>query len=99
GNPSEAPKPLMKVDPNTAKPLQTNRQIAPEAAPTVAADAPKSPLTTYLDPSSSQPRLAIPLASAAKPSIRTGNGGAAGSASGGVAEPGEGADLLVVGVD
>jgi hypothetical protein len=99
GNPSEPPKPLMKVDPNTAKPIQTNRQIAPEAAPNVAAEAPKSPLTSYLDPSSSQPRLAIPLATAAKPTAKTGNGGAAGAASGGVAEPGEGADLLVVGVD
>ena len=99
GNPSEAPKPLMKVDPNNAKPMQTNRQIAPEAAPTVAAEAPNSPLTTYLDPSSSQPRLAIPLASAAKPTIKTGNGGPTGEASGGVAEPGDGADLLVVGVD
>jgi hypothetical protein len=99
GNPAEPPKALMKIDPNTAKPMQTNRQIAPEAAPTIAAEAPKSPLTTYLDPSSSQPRLAIPLASAAKPTAKTGNGGAAGSASGGVAEPGDGADLLVVGVD
>jgi hypothetical protein len=99
GNPSEAPKPLMKVDPSTAKPMLTNRQIAPEAAPTVVAEAPKSPLTTYLDPSSSQPRLAIPLASAAKPTIKTGNGGPTGAAGGGVAEPGDGADLLVVGVD
>ena len=99
GNPSEAPKPLMKVDPNTAKPMQTIRQIAPEAAPTIAAEAPKSPLTTYLDPSSSQPRLAIPLAGTARPAMKTGNGGATGAASGGVAAPGDGADLLVVGVD
>lgn len=99
GNPSEPPKPLMKVDPSNAKPMQTNRQIAPEAAPTVAAEAPKSSLTTYLDPSSSQPRLAIPLASAAKPTIKTGNGGPTSETSGGVAEPGDGADLLVLGVD
>jgi hypothetical protein len=99
GNPLEAPKVPLKFDPSSARPTQTNRQLAPEAAPSLAPEAPKSPLMTNLDPSVSQPRLAIPLAGAAKPTVKTGNGGATGSASGGVAAPGEGADLLIVGVD
>ena len=99
GNPLEAPKAPLQVDLNSAKPTQVNRQLAPEAAPTVASETPKTPLVTYLDPSSSQPRLAIPLAGAAKPTLRTGNGGPSGAANGGVAAPGDGNDLLVVGVD
>ena len=98
GDPSQSLKSPVKVDPNTAKPTQVNRQIAPEAAPTLAPDSSKSPLASYLDPSASQPRLAIPVAGAAKPIMKSGNGGATGSASGGVAAPGDG-DLLVVGVD
>ena len=99
GNPLDAPKAPMQFDPNSAKPTQANRQLAPEAAPSVTSEAPKSPLVTYLDPSASQPRLAIPLAGAAKPTLKAGNGGASGTASGGVAAPGDGNDLLVVGVD
>jgi hypothetical protein len=99
GNPLEAPKAPLQFDPNSAKPTQANRQIAPEAAPTVTSEAPKTPLVTYLDPSSSQPRLAIPLAGAAKPTLKAGNGGPSGAANGGVAAPGDGNDLLVVGVD
>jgi len=99
GNPLEAPKAPLQTDPNSAKPTQVNRQLAPEAAPTVTSEAPKSPLVTYLDPSSSQPRLAIPLAGAAKPTLKTGNGGPSGAANGGVAAPGDGNDILVVGVD
>jgi hypothetical protein len=98
GDPSQALKSPVKVDPNTAKPTQVNRQIAPEAAPTLAPEISKSPLASYLDPSASQARLAIPVAGAAKPTMRSGNGGATGSANGGVAAPGDG-DLLVVGVD
>ena len=99
GNPLEAPKAPLQFDPNSAKPTQANRQLAPEAAPSVTSEAPKTPLVTYLDPSSSQPRLAIPLAGAAKPTLKTGNGGPSGAANGGVAAPGDGNDLLVVGVD
>ena len=99
GNPLEAPKAPLQIDPNSAKPTQVNRQLAPEAAPSVTSEAPKTPLVTYLDPSSSQPRLAIPLAGAAKPTLKTGNGGPSGAANGGVAAPGDGNDLLVVGVD
>jgi Gram-negative bacterial TonB protein C-terminal len=99
GNPLEAPKARLQFDPNSAKPTQANRQLAPEAAPSVTSEAPKTPLVTYLDPSSSQPRLAIPLAGAAKPTLKTGNGGPSGAANGGVAAPGDGNDLLVVGVD
>jgi Gram-negative bacterial TonB protein C-terminal len=99
GNPLEAPKAPLQTDPNSAKPTQVNRQFAPEAAPSVSAEAPKTSLVTYLDPSSSQPRLAIPLAGAAKPTLKTGNGGPSGAANGGVAAPGDGNDLLVVGVD
>jgi hypothetical protein len=99
GNPIQAPKAPVNFDPNSAKPTQANRQLAPEAAPSVATDAPKSSLMTYLDPSSSQPRLAIPVAGAAKPSARTGNGATSTSANGGVSAPGDGNDLLVVGVD
>src|SRR5215469_8913726 len=99
GNPLEAPKAPLQVDPNSAKPTQVNRQLAPEAAPTVTSETPKTPLVTYLDPSSAQPRLAIPLAGVAKPTLRTGNGGPSGAANGEVAAPGDGNDLLVVGVD
>jgi hypothetical protein len=99
GNPLEAPKAPLQFDPNSAKPTQANRQLAPEAAPSVSSETPKMPLVTYLDPSSSQPRLAIPLAGAAKPTLKTGNGGPSGAANGGVAAPGDGNDLLVVGVD
>ena len=99
GNPLEAPKAPLQFDPNSAKPTQANRQLAPEAAPSVTSEAPKTPLVTYLDPSASQPRLAIPLAGAAKPTLKTGNGGPTAAANGGVAAPGDGNDLLVVGVE
>jgi hypothetical protein len=99
GDPSPALKSPVKVDPNTARPTQTDRRLAPEAAPNLAPEAPKPPLVSYLDPSTSQPKLAIPLAGAAKPTMKAGNGGATGAANGGVAAPGDGNDLLVVGVD
>ena len=99
GDPAAALKSPVQVDPNTARPTQVNRQLAPEAAPNVVQEAPKSPLVTYLDPSATQPKLAIPVGGAAKPAVKSGNGGATGSASGGVAAPGDGNDLLVVGVD
>ncbi len=99
GNPLEPPKPNVKFDPNNARPTQSNRQFAPEAAPAVAPENPQTPLMSYLDPSASQPRLAIPLAGAARPTIKSGNGGATSSAGGGVAAPGDGNDLLVLGVD
>ncbi|MGB9242856.1 MAG: energy transducer TonB [Candidatus Acidiferrales bacterium] len=99
GDPSPALKSPVKVDPNTARPAQMDRRLAPEAAPNVAPEAPKPPLVSYLDPSTSQPKLAIPLAGAAKPTMKSGNGGATGAANGGVAAPGDGNDLLVVGVD
>ena len=99
GNPLEPPKPNVKFDPNNARPTQSNRQFAPEAAPAVALENPQTPLMSYLDPSTSQPRLAIPLAGAARPTIKSGNGGATSSAGGGVAAPGDGNDLLVIGVD
>jgi hypothetical protein len=98
GEPSTTLKSPVKVDPNTARPTQTNRQFAAEAAPNVAPEN-KSPLVTYLDPSASQPKLAIPVAGAAKPTVKTGNGGATGAPNGGVAAPGDGTDLLIVGVD
>ena len=99
GDPSPALKSPVKVDPNTARPAQMDRRLAPEAAPNVAQEAPKPPLVSYLDPSTSQPKLAIPVAGAAKPTMKSGNGGATGAANGGVAAPGDGNDLLVVGVD
>ncbi len=99
GNPSEALKAPVNFDANAAKPTQTNRQLAPEAAPSVTGETPKTPLMSYLDPSTSQPRLAIPVAAAAKPTMKTGNGAASASANGGVSAPGDGNDLLVVGVD
>ncbi len=99
GDPSPALKSPIKVDPNTARPTQTNHRLAPEAAPNVAPEAPKPPLVSYLDPSASQPKLAIPVAGAAKPTMKSGNAGTTGAANGGVAAPGEGNDLLVVGVD
>ena len=99
GNPTQPPKAPVNFDPNSAKPTQANRQLAPEAAPSVASDTPKTPLMSYLDPSTSQPRLAIPVAGAAKPTAKTGNGAASASANGGVSAPGDGNDLLVIGVD
>ena len=99
GDPSPALKSPVKIDPNTARPAQMDRRLAPEAAPNVAPEAPKPPLVSYLDPSTSQPKLAIPVAGAAKPTMKSGNGGATGAANGGLAAPGDGNDLLVVGVD
>jgi Gram-negative bacterial TonB protein C-terminal len=99
GDPSPALKSPVNVDPNTARPTQMDRRLAPEAAPNLAPEAPKPPLVSYLDPSVSQPKLAIPVAGAAKPTMKSGNGGATGATNGGVAAPGDGNDLLVVGVD
>src|SRR5262249_43284510 len=97
GDPTIHLKSPIKVDPNTARPTQAKHALEQEAAPSVAENT-KSPLATYLDPSAVQPKLSIPVGGAAKPIVKTGNG-AAGAASGGIAAPGEGADLMVVGVD
>ena len=43
GDPSPALKSPVKVDPNTARPTQMDRRLAPEAAPNVAPEAPKPP--------------------------------------------------------
>ncbi len=99
GNPSQPPKAPVNFDANAAKPTQTNKQLAPEAAPSVTGETPKTPLMSYLDPSTSEPRLAIPVATAAKPTMKTGNGAASASPNGGVSAPGDGNDLLVIGVD
>src|SRR3984893_5218272 len=57
--PVQAPKPRLSFD--IVKPVLNSRQLPQVAAPSVDAN-PAAPMTTLLNPSNTQPRLAIPLA-------------------------------------
>jgi Gram-negative bacterial TonB protein C-terminal len=93
GNPAEALK--APLNPNDARPNQTNRQISTTAAPAISATTnPAAPLMTFLKPSDAPPRLAIPLAGGGGPVQRVGSN--SGSPSG--ASSGD-AGLVVLGVD
>jgi Gram-negative bacterial TonB protein C-terminal len=93
GNPTEVLK--APLDPNDAKPTQVTRQVSAEAAPAVPSNAnPSAALMTFLKPSETQPRLAIPLAGGGAPIQRAGSN--SGSASGGSSLE---AGLVVLGVE
>lgn len=59
------------LDPNNAKPSMTNRQISAVEAPSLSPGTQKSPLTSLLPPSETQPRLAIPVSGGGGPIQRT----------------------------
>jgi Gram-negative bacterial TonB protein C-terminal len=94
GKPSEAIK--APLDPNDARPVQADRQLSAQDAPSVASSPnPTAPLMTFLKPSDTQPRLAIPLAGGGAPIQRSkgGSGSVTGESSS------EDAGLVVLGVD
>lgn len=83
------------LDPNSSKPTQADRKVSAIAAPNVTA-ATNSPLMTFLKPSESQPRLAIPLAGGGGP-IQRGTSSTAGAvAAGNSTDP---SGLIALGVD
>jgi Gram-negative bacterial TonB protein C-terminal len=89
GHPLENPKaPLI---PNPARPMNTSRKFSPAAAPSVRAD-PSSSLMTFLRPSDTKPRLAVPLATPVE-RINRGAGNSSGEASA------DAAGLVLLGVD
>jgi len=97
GNLSDKPKAAFKT--NDARPTQATRQVSADPAPTVAAVAPKSELTTFLPPSDSTPKLAIPVSVPSAP-VRSSAHGDPGAASGsGAGSPGDANGLLVISTD
>ena len=99
GNPTDEPKAAFKFKASDAKPTQANRQVAADPAPTVAAVTPQAQLTTFLPPSNTLPKLAIPTAVPVAPvrSSATGQTGAPSDGGGGSA--GEANGLLVISTD
>jgi hypothetical protein len=98
GAPSELPK--APLNPSDARPSRSTRKIATDAAPTPISESPSSPLMTFLQPSSEQPRLPIATGAVAKPNRNAAE--KTGSANSRDAEEkgsGDGAELLVLGVD
>lgn len=82
------------LSPNNATPTRAPRPNSAVAAPSVNAN-PEQPLVTFLKPSDTQPKLAIPLAGGGgAPLRRSGNSGGLGGESSSDAP-----DLMVVGVD
>jgi uncharacterized membrane protein YgcG len=90
--PVQAPKPRLSLD--IVKPVLNNRQLPQVAAPSVDAN-PAAPMTTLLNPSNTQPRLAIPLAGEAwrlqSPKNTPGNPSEA--------PPTQSGDIVALGVD
>jgi hypothetical protein len=98
GAPSELPKAPLK--PSDARPSRATRKISSDAAPTPVSENASSPLMTFLQPSNAQPRLPIPTGAVAKPNRNAAeNSGSAGSRDTEEKGSGDGADLLVLGVD
>lgn len=98
GAPSELPK--APLDPTDAKPSRSTRKIASDPAPAPVTENASSPLMTFLQPSNTQPRLPIPSGAVAKPNRNAAeNSGSAGSREGEEKGGGDGAELLVLGVD
>jgi Gram-negative bacterial TonB protein C-terminal len=100
GKTPDIPKPTFKFNPSDAKPTQTNRQNSSDQAPSLAPSKPNAALTTFLEPSNSQPRLPIPAASASAPVARRSNNSGEVQAPGDPAmgTPGEGYGLVAIGV-
>jgi hypothetical protein len=98
GAPSDLPKaPLKSSD---ARPSRATRKASSDAAPTPVSESASSPLMTFLEPSNTQPRLPIPTGAVAKPNRNAAeNSGSAGSRDAEEKGSGDGADLLVLGVD
>lgn len=97
GAPSDTPKAAFKA--NDAKPTHATREISADPAPTLAAVTPKADLTTFLPPSESTPKLAIPTSVPSAP-VRSSTHGDAGPPSGsGAGSPGEANGLMVISTD
>jgi hypothetical protein len=95
--PSEPPKPSLSAD--NASPTRAAHKVTSEEAPTPLAQGSDSPLATFLKPSVTQPRLPMPTAGAAKPTLHGAAGGRRDSGNGDGANIPDGTDLLVLGVD
>jgi hypothetical protein len=100
GKTPDIPKPTFKFNPSDAKPTQANRQNSPDQAPSLAPSKPNAALTTFLEPSNSQPRLAIPTASASAPLARQSNsaGQIPAPSDPAMGSPGEGYGLVAIGI-
>jgi hypothetical protein len=100
GNTPDVPKPTFKFNPSDAKPIRPDRQNSPVQAPSLAPVKPEAPLTTYLEPSKSQPRMPIPAASASAPIARRSNdpGQVPAPDDPGAGSPGEGYGLVAIGI-
>ncbi len=98
GAPAEIPKaPLKSSD---ARPSHSTRNVTSGAAPTPSPENAAAPLMTFLQPSSTQPRLPIATGAAAKPTRNSAEQAGSRSSGDAVASSGgDGADLLVLGVD
>jgi hypothetical protein len=98
GAPSELPK--APLNPSDARPSRSTRKIAPDAAPMPATENASSPLMTFLQPSITQPRLPIATGAVAKPNRNAAEkSGSANSRNAEEKAGGDGAELLVLGVD
>lgn len=98
GAPSELPK--APLDPSDAKPSRSTRKISADAAPAPVSENPSSPLMTFLQPSNTQPRLPIATGAVSKPNRNTAEkSGSTGSRDAEEKAGGDGAELLVLGVD
>jgi hypothetical protein len=95
--PSELPK--LPLNANYASPTRAARKVTSDEAPTPLAQGSDSPLASFLKTSEAQPRLPIPSAGEAKPSLRGAAGGRTDSGNGEGTNIPDGTDLLVLGVD
>jgi Gram-negative bacterial TonB protein C-terminal len=82
------------LNPNNTKPSLTNRQFSAVEAPSLSTSSQKSPLMSFLPPSDTQPRLAIPVSGGGAPIQRTAAN--SGDPAGGNSDV---AGLVVLGVD
>ena len=99
GNPSDQPKAAFKFKANDAKPAQATRQIAADPAPSVAAVTPQAQLTTFLPPSNSMPKLAIPTSVPAAPVRSSAHGDTGAPSDSGTGSPGEANGLMILSTD
>jgi Gram-negative bacterial TonB protein C-terminal len=98
GTPSEAPK--APLAPSDASPTRATRNVTSIAAPTPTPEIASEPLMAFLPPSTTQPRLPVATAVAAKPTRNaTEEGGSKGAGNAEKLSSGDGVDLLVLGVD
>jgi hypothetical protein len=95
--PSEVPKPSLGA--NDASPTRAAHKLTSLPAPAPTAQGSDSPLATFLKPSVTEPRLPIPSAGAAKPTLHGATGGRRDPDNGAGTNLPDGTDLLVLGVD